>query len=162
MVNSLVNDIGLLNAAGARNFLWLNLPQLATTPRGAGDPLNAALSQASTQFRTDVANETALLTQSLGVRIADVDVYGLYQAILANPAAYGYTNVTTPAQGLAVNPDQYLFWDTPSHPTTTGHLLIGLDADSAVVNTFAPEPATWAVAATGLILLVCVSRFRSA
>ena len=62
----------------------------------------------------------------LGVRIADVDIYGLYQSILANPAAFGYTNVTTPAQGLAVNPDQYLFWDTPSHPTTTGHRLIGL------------------------------------
>ena len=153
MVNSLVSDIALLDAAGARNFLWLNLPQLATTPRGAGDPLNAALAQASTQFRTDVASETALLTQTLGVRIADVDVYALYQSILANPAAYGYTNVTTPAQGLAVNPDQYLFWDLPSHPTTTGHRLIGLDAESAVLNTFAPEPATWVVGA-GLILLV--------
>jgi phospholipase/lecithinase/hemolysin len=160
MVNSLVNDVALLDAAGARNFLWLNLPQLATTPRGAGDPLNAALAQASTQFRTDVANKTALLTQTLGVRIADVDVYALYQAILANPAAYGYTNVTTPAQGLAVNPDRYLFWDTPSHPTTTGHRLIGFDAESAVLNTFAPEPATWVVAAAGLTLLVCVRRFR--
>jgi len=160
MVNSLVNDVVLLDAAGARNFLWLNLPQLATTPRGAGDPLNAALAQASTQFRTDVASNTALLTQTLGVRIADVDVYALYQAILANPAAYGYTNVTTPAQGLAVNPDQYLFWDTPSHPTTTGHRLIGFDAESAVLNTFAPEPATWVVAAAGLTLLVCVRRFR--
>jgi outer membrane lipase/esterase len=153
MVNSLVSDIELLDAAGARNFLWLNLPQLATTPRGMGDPLNAALAQASTQFRTDVANETALLTQTLGVRIADVDIYGLYQSILANPAAFGYTNVTTPAQGLAVNPDQYLFWDLPSHPTTTGHRLIGLDAETAVLDTFAPEPATWVVGA-GLILLV--------
>jgi phospholipase/lecithinase/hemolysin len=126
MTNSLVNDIGILAAAGARNFLWLNLPQLATTPRGAGDPLNSALAAASTQFRTDVATDTLLLQQSLGVRIADVDIYGLYQAILANPAAFGYTNVTTPAQGLPVNPDQYLFWDLPSHPTTTGHRLIGL------------------------------------
>ena len=150
----------LLDAAGARNFLWLNLPQLATTPRGEGDPLNAALAQASTQFRTDVASETALLTQTLGVRIADVDVYALYQSILANPAAFGYTNVTTPAQGLAVNPDQYLFWDLPSHPTTTGHRLIGLDAEAAVLNTFAPEPATWVVGA-GLILLVGWRRFRA-
>jgi outer membrane lipase/esterase len=153
MVNSLVNDIELLDSAGARNFLWLNLPQLATTPRGMGDPLNAALAQASTQFRADVASQTALLTQTLGVRIADVDIYGLYQSILANPAAFGYTNVTTPAQGLAVNPDQYLFWDLPSHPTTTGHRLIGLDAETAVLDTFAPEPATWVVGA-GLILLV--------
>lgn len=162
VINSLVNDVEFLDAAGARNFLWLNLPQLATTPRGAADPLNAALALASTQFRTDLANQTTLLTQTLGARIADVDIYGLYQSILANPAAYGYTSVTTPAQGLAVNPDQYLFWDLPSHPTTTGHELIGLAADTAVLSTFAPEPATWAVAAAGLILLVWVRRFRSA
>ena len=162
MSQSLANDIGLLAAAGARNFLWLNLPQLATTPRGAGDPLNAALSAASTQFRADVANQSALLAQALGVRIADVDIYGLYQSILANPAAFGYTNVTTPAQGLAVNPDQYLFWDTPSHPTTTGHRLIGLAADAAIESTFVPEPATWGVAAAGLLLLVWGRRFRKA
>ena len=162
VINSLVNDVELLHAAGARSFLWLNLPQLATTPRGAADPLNAALSQASTQFRTDLANETTLLAQTLGVGIADVDIYGLYQSILANPAAFGYTNVTTPAQGLAVNPDQYLFWDIPSHPTTTGHRLIGLAADGAVLGTFAPEPATWAVAAAGLLLLVLVRHFRAA
>ena len=161
VINSLVSDIGLLTAAGARDFLWLNLPQLATTPRGEADPLNAALSQASAQFRSDVASESALLDASLGVRIADVDVYGLYQSILANPAAFGYTNVTTPAQGLNVNPDQYLFWDLPSHPTTTGHRLIALSADTAVVNTFAPEPATWAFTAGGLLLLAWARRSRS-
>jgi len=120
----------------------------------------AALSLASTQFRADVATQSALLAQALGVRIADVDIYGLYQSILANPAAFGYTNVTTPAQGLAVNPDQYLFWDIPSHPTTTGHRLIGLAADSAVTSNFVPEPATSIVAA-GLLLLVYVRRRRA-
>jgi phospholipase/lecithinase/hemolysin len=134
VINSLVSDIVLLTATGARDFLWLNLPQLATTPRGQTDPLNVALSQASAQFRTDVANESALLDLSLGVHIADVDVYSLYQSIVANPGAFGYTNVTMPAQGLNVNPDQYLFWDLPSHPTTTGHRLIALSADTAVIN----------------------------
>jgi outer membrane lipase/esterase len=158
---SLVNDIGTLAAFGAKKFLLLNLPQLATTPRGAADPLNAALSAASTQFRTDLAVDAAVLTQTLGVRIAEVDIYGLYQSILANPAAFGYTNVTTPAQGLAVNPDQYLFWDVPSHPTTTGHRLIGLAADAAVESTFIPEPETWTVAGTGLLLLLAGRRLRS-
>ena len=160
-IASLANDIGILSAAGAKNFLWLNLPQLATTPRGMADPLNAALAQASTQFRTDVATQSALLSQSLGVRIAVADIYTLYQNILANPAAYGYTNVTTPAQGLAVNPDQYLFWDFPSHPTTTGHRWVGLTAESAVANTFVPEPGTWVVSA-GLLLLFFVRRVRAA
>jgi outer membrane lipase/esterase len=160
-VNSLVNDIGILTAAGARNFLWLNLPQLATTPRGQLDPLNAALAQASTQFRIDIAADSTQLAKTLGVRIADVDIYGLYQNILANPSAFGYTNVTTPAQGLAVNPDQYLFWDIPSHPTTTGHRLIALDADAAIANTFAPEPQTWGFSALSLLLLAGMRRFRA-
>jgi outer membrane lipase/esterase len=161
MVNALATDISLLSAAGARNFLWLNLPQLATTPRGAGDPLNAALAAASTQFRADVAAQTFFLDQALGVRIADVDIYGLYQTVVANPAAFGYVNVTTPAQGLNVNPDQYLFWDLPSHPTTPGHRLIALAADSAVLSTFAPEPATWAAAAAGLLLLAKIRARRA-
>ena len=160
-VGSLAGDIALLNAAGARNFLWLNLPQLASTPRGVAAPLNAALAQASAQFRSDVVNQTILLNQSLNVRIADVDIYALYQSILANPAAYGYINISTPVQGLAVNPDQYLFWDEPSHPTTTGHRLIGLDAEAAVLSTFTPEPGTW-VLAGGLLLLLGVRRVRSA
>jgi phospholipase/lecithinase/hemolysin len=161
-INSLAGDIATLASAGARNFLWLNLPQLATTPRGMADPLNAALSQASTQFRTDVASQTALLEQSLGVRIADVDAYTLYQTIVANSGAFGYTNVTTTAQGLNVNPDQYLFWDFPSHPTTTGHRLIALSAESAIADVFIPEPATWAFAAGGLFLLAWILRFHRA
>jgi phospholipase/lecithinase/hemolysin len=95
----------------------------------------------------------------LNVRIADVDIYGLYQNILANPAAYGYTNVTSPAQGLPVNPDQYLFWDLPSHPTTPGHRLIALEANAVIAATFVPEPGTWVVAA-GLLLLAGFRRVR--
>ena len=160
-VNSVVTDIGLLATAGAKNFLWLNLPQLATTPRGAAAPLNAALSQASAQFRTDVANESALLNLN-GIHVIDVDIYTLYQSILANPAAFGYANVTTPAQGSNVNPDEYLFWDFPSHATTTGHRLIALSAETAVVNTFVPEPATWACIVGGLLLLAWVGHLRPA
>src|SRR5206468_603091 len=120
-------DITALAGAGAHNFLWLNLPQLATTPRGALDILGAptlglAFAAASTQFQSDVAAKSMLLASGLGVSVTEVDIYALYQAILANPAAYGYTNVTTPAnQNPLANPDQYLFWDVPSHPTTTGH-----------------------------------------
>ena len=158
VISSLANDIGSLTAAGARDFLWLNLPQLAQTPRGAGEPLNAALAQASTQFRNDVATESAILAVMLGVRVADVDIYGLHQSILANPAAFGYTNVTTAAQGLAVNPDQYLYWDALSHPTTTGHRLIAQTADAAVLATFTPEPATWVMAGGGILLLVFARR----
>jgi outer membrane lipase/esterase len=159
MVASLGADIGTLAALGAKNFLWLNLPQLATTPRGRADLVGAspsvaaAFTNASTNFAADITSETAVLETLLGVKIADVDIYGLYQNIINNPAAFGYTNVTDPAQGLNVNPDQYLFWDLASHPTTTGHILIAEAADAAINGTFVPEPATLAGAGAVLLLL---------
>jgi phospholipase/lecithinase/hemolysin len=101
-----------------------------------------------------------LLAAALGISITDVDVYALYQAIVKNPGAYGYTNVTTPAiLNPAANPDQYLFWDIPSHPTTTGHKLIGEAAFAALQSTSVPEPATWTFAGAGLLLAFCYRRF---
>jgi outer membrane lipase/esterase len=161
MVVSLSDDIAALAANGAKDFLWLNLPQLGTTPRGAADlaavspAVGTAFTNASTQFASDVSSESALLESALGVTIADVNIYGLYQSILADPSAFGYTNVTGYAQGNAsANPDQYLFWDFDSHPTTTGHVLIGEAADAAVLSTFVPEPETWAMAGLGALLVL--------
>lgn len=161
VTNTLANDMAGLAVNGARNFLWLNLPQLASTPRGAADiaavspQVATAFTDASTQFAADVALDSAILNSFPGIKVADVNIYALYQMIMADPAAFGYTNVTTPAQGLSgVNPDQYLFWDEPSHPTTTGHALIAQAAESAINAAFTPEPATYAGVAGGLLLLL--------
>jgi len=165
MVASISGDITALAGAGAHNFLWLNLPQLATTPRGALDvgaapPLvGAAFAAASTQFHSDVAAQSMLLASGLGVSVTELDIYALYQAIQADPAAYGYTNVTTPANVTpGANPDQFLFWDIPSHPTTTGHRLIGQAAFEALQPAAVPEPATWTFAGAGLLLAFCYRR----
>jgi phospholipase/lecithinase/hemolysin len=155
MAAALSNAIATMASLGAEHFLWLNLPQLATTPRGAADiqaapGLAAAFTAASTQFQVDVAADTQKLNLLPAVQVTDVDIYGLYQKILANPAKYGYTNTTGFAQGNpAANPDQYLFWDPESHPTTTGQILIADAAFAAIV----PEPATWAFAGAGLLMV---------
>ena len=169
MIASLGSDIGALAAAGAKDFLWLDLPQLATTPRGAHDAslvspgVATAFTNASTDFAADVMSESSKLDAALGVRVADVNIFALYQQILANPGAFGYTNVTGFAQGNpAANPDHYLFWDFPSHPTTTGHALIGEAADAAVLATFAPEPGTCAMAGAALLLGVWIRRRKQA
>ena len=153
MVNSLVSDIALLDAAGARNFLWLNLPQLSHHSARCGGSAERGARPGVHAVSYGCGDRDGAADADAGRADCGRGRVRALPAILANPAAYGYTNVTTPAQGLAVNPDQYLFWDLPSHPTTTGHRLIGLDAESAVLDTFAPEPATWVVGA-GLILLV--------
>jgi phospholipase/lecithinase/hemolysin len=95
-----------------------------------------------------------MLSSTLGVSITNLDIYGLYQTILADPAAFGYTNVTTPANlNPLANPDQYLFWDIPSHPTTTGHALIGQAAFSALQASAVPESSTWALGGGSLLIM---------
>jgi phospholipase/lecithinase/hemolysin len=159
MAAALDQAIQTLAGLGAEHFLWLNLPQLATTPRGMADiqqapGLAAAFTAASTQFQAAVAADSAALNLLPGVQVIPVDIYSLYQEIMADPANFGYTNVTGYAQGKAVNPDQYLFWDPASHPTTTGQALIARAAFDDIV----PEPATWTLGSAGLLFIILRKR----
>ena len=62
----------------------------------------------------------------------------MFANILANPGAYGLTNVTTSALDDGVLSGQgYLFWDTV-HPTTAVQELIGNTAAGMV-----PEPSSF-------------------
>jgi len=85
-----------------------------------------------------------------------VDTATLLRAIVANPAAFGFTNATAPCfDGVTVcsNPDQYLFYDN-FHPTTAGHALLAGQLLAAV-----PEPSTLLLGACALGLLGAI-RFR--
>jgi outer membrane lipase/esterase len=57
-----------------------------------------------------------------GVRIYRIDVRDTAQRLLAEPAAYGFRDVTTPCHGGA-SCDTHLFWDS-IHPTTRAHALL--------------------------------------
>ena len=87
-----------------------------------------------------------------------LDTYSLLDNIVENPAAGGFTNVTSPCLVGAVNyaggtpcaptmagQDQYLFWDD-LHPTAAGHALIAADAFAAAV----PEPGMLSLLGLGL------------
>jgi phospholipase/lecithinase/hemolysin len=149
--NNLDSYIQALAADGAQHFLWLNLPQLGDTPAGAAN--SAALNTQSTAFDTQWATDVALLNAA-GVNVTGVDVNALFNQILANPAKFGFTNVTSAAQGISGNPNNYLFWDV-EHPTTAGDALIAQVALKDLTGT--PEPATLAMMLAGVIGL-CVFR----
>jgi phospholipase/lecithinase/hemolysin len=146
-VADLGTAISTLSASGARQFLVANYADLGRTPFGlASDPATRQGLTALTQgYNTALAAELTKLQSTLGVHIAQLDTAGLYQKILSNPAAAGFSNVTMGAVAdKAFGGSGYLFWDDV-HPTAAAHQIIGAAAAEAV----APEPASLALIATG-------------
>ena len=97
----IANEITTLAAAGAKQFLIPNLPLLGEIPASSslhGRPAPGAR-RVVRRLQPDAAGRGDLLQASLGVQIHIVNIQGLFQQIMANPANYGFTNVT----GSAIN-----------------------------------------------------------
>jgi phospholipase/lecithinase/hemolysin len=138
-VTNIAAAITALAAAGGHQFMVPNLPLLGELPatNGLPQPQRDALDQLTFAFNGLLAARLAQLEGSLGVTIHQLDVNGVFEKIIADPAAYGLTNVTTSALGDGVLSGQgYLFWDTV-HPTTQVQELIGREAAGLV-----PEPSS--------------------
>jgi phospholipase/lecithinase/hemolysin len=74
---------------------------------------------------------------------------------MADPAAYGFTNVTHSALADGVLSGQgYLFWDIV-HPTTVGHQFI-----SDIAYATVPEPSSAMLLATAGCALIAWSKVR--
>ena len=115
------------------NFLVPNLPPIGNTPRyngSAGDiaAYNAACQAFGTRLPKQLAKVTAALAaQGITVNIKTLDVYGLFERLIANQQAYGFYNIDASSQKESVKPDNYLFWDDV-HPTASGHYQLALEA----------------------------------
>jgi phospholipase/lecithinase/hemolysin len=159
-VSNLTASINTLYGDGARDFLWLNMPPLGDTPDGfaLGSSESAALNLLSESFNADwTAAINSLDSHDPGIDVVGVNVYGLVESMLSNPSAYGFTNVDTPAQGLSVNPNTYLFWDGV-HPTTEGHFWVANLADHDLTTT--PESSTFSLFGIGLLAGAFILRGR--
>jgi phospholipase/lecithinase/hemolysin len=135
-----------LAADGGKKFLVPNLPMLDQVPLALTLPAaqQAGLHSLSLAFNSRLKSDLTQLQSSLGVTIYQVDVASLFNNIQANPAHYGFTNVTNSALGDGVpSGNGYLFWDS-IHPTSAGHSLI---ADAAFAQA-TPEPSTFFLMAT--------------
>lgn len=152
----IANEITTLAAAGAKQFLVPNLPLLGEIPAASG--YTAAQQQAlnawSVGFNQALKSEANMLQASLGVQIHLVDIQGLFQNVLANPANFGFTNVTGSAINSSLSGNGYLFWDQ-EHPTTAADALIAEVAAQSV-----PEPSMYLVFAVGIGGVVVSIRSR--
>ncbi len=128
--NQYINIQRLINA-GATQFIVPNLPPLGLIPRINGDPNTAALVNLVVAYYNGLLNLDIQLLLSNNhqkhLQIAQLDVFGLFNRIVAAPSNYSLSNVTGSSQGAAVNPDTYLFWDD-LHPTTRGHNILAIKA----------------------------------
>lgn len=138
-----VGLLGQLQAAGGKYVVVYNLPDLGKTPASAaqGAAAQAGASQLAVLYNS-VLNSGLNQLSGKGLNVIPVNTYGLINEVIANPAAYGFSNVTVPACGLAASAVQcgpegsglpytyaagtdqtYLFADGV-HPTTAAHLML--------------------------------------
>jgi cholinesterase len=148
------DEVGIVNGLvglGAQHVLVPGIPDLGLTPyfQSLG-PLAAGQATAAS------AAYNATLLASLPAGVLFSDTFGLEHGLIANPGAFGFTNVTDPCfDGLTVcaNPSQYLFFDS-FHPTTaTDGFAAQAFLSDVTPAAPVPEPSTFVLVLGGVLLL---------
>lgn len=136
----LVRSVATLRAAGARYIVVVNLPDVGRTPDGIASGIAGTLTALSSLY-----NSTLFAgLDAAGVQTLRLNIFGLFNEVSANPAAFGFTTATARACGATtavlctaadlVAPNAattYVFADG-KHPTTGGHALIAQYALAAL------------------------------
>jgi outer membrane lipase/esterase len=146
-LSSMRDNLLTLHSAGARRFLVPNAPDISLAPavRLLGPAAQGAARFLSAQFNAGLEATLQGLEAALALEIVRLDVFGILNAVVAAPAAFGLADAVNPCIALqtkknafCAHPDGFLFWDG-IHPTRAGHRILAeraraaLDAASAAL-----------------------------
>jgi phospholipase/lecithinase/hemolysin len=140
------NFVNELAQRGADDFLILNVPDLGKVPEEtAQGPLVAqTASTLAAEYDQQLDTSLSAVAAQDHLNLHIVDTYTLIDEAVADPAAFGFTNVTEPvwtgnyydplnghlnATGAAQN--GYLFFDQ-LHPTAAGHAALATVAEQSL------------------------------
>jgi len=148
-VEAIVVGVGDLLTSGMDNVLVFGAPDLGLTPQASSLGISDLATTASFSFNTELRTQLAS-TFGPTPAIDYFDMFGFFNEIQSNSAAYGLTNTSDPCVFLILaDPtatcDGFAFYDD-LHPTEHVH---GLLADAVHAQLVAPIP----LPAGGLLLL---------
>ena len=143
-VLAIARNIHALHGAGAKTFLVWRAPNVGVTPAiRTLDSMMPGAAQLATQltqaFNAGLDGAVTQLSALPGIRIVRLDAYRLLNDLVADPAAFGLTDVATACVTPNVppftcgRPDEFLFWDG-IHPTSAAHAIIAQEAAAALAQ----------------------------
>lgn len=161
---NLQQTIGFLYSHGARNVLVSTLPDLGYTPEAIHENLVAESTDATNRFNALIGpGLMGLGAVFQGLHMTLLDMAGVTDNIVANPSAFGITNIDQPCLGFGypgqegtVNCGQSAFADV-LHPSALVHSLI---ARAALDVLGVPEPDMLALFGIAVLALVVARRRR--
>jgi phospholipase/lecithinase/hemolysin len=127
-VNNIVTTVTSLVELGAKNIVVAKTPNLGRVPLSLQANQLEPLTALSNAFNAALEAALTPLEQPNGTNIILTDLFAVTEAVAQDPAAFGFSNTTTPyLNGLipadpAADPNQFFFWDLV-HPTTRAHDL---------------------------------------
>ncbi|MEO5766365.1 MAG: autotransporter domain-containing protein [Casimicrobiaceae bacterium] len=137
----LVAQAARLQAAGARYLVVYNIPDVGLSPSAGAENARATFTSLASLFNSTL--NAGLSTA--GLQVVQVNAFKLLQEVVANPAAYGFSNVTdvacttssslmcTPSTLVAPNAALTYAFADGVHPTT-GLALIGAQAAISMIE----------------------------
>ncbi len=144
-VASEIGIVSTLRNAGAQYILVATVPDLGVTP--AFRALGATAQAQGTALTNTYNNALFGGLASNGLRVIPLDTSNLLREIVANPNAYGFTNITgtacqpqITANSLTCNPTSYVTPNAPNtylfadgvHPTSRAHQILSQYAVSVL------------------------------